>query len=93
LPKSANKSNTDIAQAKLKRHQMKLKLMPVITCTVLLAAATPFVKAVAAPGQQLAQPTTQQGTQQRTGRPNQLKPDPRTKRPNAATASRNPRKN
>jgi periplasmic protein CpxP/Spy len=47
---------------------MKLKLISLITGAVLLAA-TPFaMKTVAAPGQQLAQATTQQ----RSGRQNQL---------------------
>lgn len=58
---------------------MKFKLMPVLTGIVLLAA-TPFaMKAVAAPGQQLAQATTPQGTQQRTVRPNRLNLTPEQK--------------
>lgn len=47
---------------------MKLKLMPLITGAVLLAATPVAMKAFAAPGQQLAQVTNQQ----RTGRQNQL---------------------
>lgn len=57
---------------------MKLKLMPVITGTILLAA-TPFaIKAIAAPGQQLAQATTQRSNQQRTDK-NQLNLTPEQK--------------
>jgi periplasmic protein CpxP/Spy len=52
---------------------MKLKLIPIITGAVLLATAAPFaIKVMAAPGQQLAQATTQPANQQRTGRQNQL---------------------
>lgn len=58
---------------------MKLKLMPVITGAILLAA-TPFaVKAIAAPGQQLAQVTTQPTNQQRIGGQNQLNLTPEQK--------------
>lgn len=54
---------------------MKLKLMPIITGAILLTAATPFAfKAVAAPGQQLAQTT-----QQRSARQNQLNLTPEQK--------------
>ena len=52
---------------------MKLKLMPIVTGAVLLVVAAPFaLKAVAVPGQQLAQATTQPANQQRIGRQNQL---------------------
>ncbi|MGC1395998.1 MAG: hypothetical protein WA828_17200 [Coleofasciculaceae cyanobacterium] len=58
---------------------MKLKLMPVITGVVLLAA-TPFaIKAIAAPGQQLAQATTQPENQQRIGGQNKLNLTPEQK--------------
>lgn len=51
---------------------MKLKLMPIVTGAVLLVVAAPFaLKAVAVPGQQLAQ-ATQPANQQRSGRQNQL---------------------
>lgn len=67
-------------QSQRKIYHMKLKLISIVTGGVLLATVAPFaMKALAIPGQQLAQTTTQPANQPRTGRQNQLNLTPEQK--------------